>query len=212
MMYEGFFHDFYGFDSDVDQSNEWRRIETDWLLSAQQLVEELDSITNNTSLVLAFELTDTTPHKVLLFVGDAQVGNWMSWQHLDDSGPGEKIDIDDLLTRTVFYKVGHHGSRNATLKEHGLERMTNSDLVAIIPVDKKWANNEKRKWEHPAEKLLAQLETSTRGRILRSDKIPQNGKKPENPGMLDQQNWKAFTDEIELENSDDPLWIQFTVK
>ena len=27
----------------------------------------------------------------------------------------------DLLHRTIFYKVGHHGSHNATLRERGLE-------------------------------------------------------------------------------------------
>jgi len=39
----------------------------------------LQSATNNTSLVLAIELEDGD---VMLFAGDAQVGNWLSWQDL----------------------------------------------------------------------------------------------------------------------------------
>jgi len=40
----------------------------------------------------------------------------------------------DLLGRTIFYKVGHHGSHNATLREQGLEQMKNL-RTAVIPVD-----------------------------------------------------------------------------
>jgi hypothetical protein len=56
----------------------WRRIDNDWLMSAGQLALQVDNAVNNTSLVLAFELIES--RKVLLFVGDAQVGNWKSWQ------------------------------------------------------------------------------------------------------------------------------------
>ena len=43
---------------------------------------------------------------------------------------------DDLLARAVFYKVGHHGSHNATLLQ-AFEKMNHPDLTALIPVDKK---------------------------------------------------------------------------
>jgi hypothetical protein len=52
---------------------EWRRIDHDWLASAGQLALDLNSYTNNTSLVLAFELGPRG--KVLLFAADAQRGN-----------------------------------------------------------------------------------------------------------------------------------------
>jgi hypothetical protein len=42
------------------------------------------------------------------------------------------------LKRTNFYKVGHHGSHNATLKEHGVDQM-DALKAAIIPVDEKEA-------------------------------------------------------------------------
>ena len=59
----------------------WRRVDDDWLGYAGQLALQLDSDTNNTSLVLAFELSGGGD--VLLFPGDAQVGNWLSWESLE---------------------------------------------------------------------------------------------------------------------------------
>ena len=55
----------------------WRRIDDNWLSVADNLALQLDSDTNNTSLALAIELSPGG--KVLLFPGDAQVGNWLSW-------------------------------------------------------------------------------------------------------------------------------------
>jgi hypothetical protein len=55
-----------------------RRIDNDWLWAgAQRLALKMDSYTNNSSLVLAFELPNSK--QVLLFPADAQAGNWLSW-------------------------------------------------------------------------------------------------------------------------------------
>ncbi|MDX6399891.1 MAG: hypothetical protein QOF27_497 [Gaiellaceae bacterium] len=56
------------------KGNAWRRIDHDWLGYAGALALQLDSDTNNTSLVLAFELT--SGGDVVLFPGDAhgQIG------------------------------------------------------------------------------------------------------------------------------------------
>jgi Metallo-beta-lactamase superfamily len=118
--------------------NTWRNIDYDWLAVGERLALQLDSATNNTSLVLAFEFIDSGD--VMLFVGDAQAGNWRSWGALsfevkDADGVKQTVTAADLLARTIFYKVGHHGSHNATLKEKGLERMTSNRLAAVIPVD-----------------------------------------------------------------------------
>ena len=124
-----------------DEPNQaWRRIDYDWLSAFGQLALDLDSDTNNTSLVLAFEFGKTG--EVLLFVGDAQVGNWQSWATLKFTVPGraKPMPAHDLLARTVFYKVGHHCSHNATLKKGGLELMNRDDLVAFIPLDKETAS------------------------------------------------------------------------
>jgi hypothetical protein len=72
-----------------------------------------------------------------------------------------------LLERAVLYKVGHHGSHNATLRELGLEMMTSDELVAMIPVDQEFAG--KKKWNMPFDPLLRRLKEKTRGRVIRSD-------------------------------------------
>ncbi|HBZ56403.1 MAG TPA: hypothetical protein DEO88_13435, partial [Syntrophobacteraceae bacterium] len=109
---EAFFQQTYFMEADL-----WRQIELDWLWTAERLALQLDSDTNNTSLVLAIELV--SDGKVLLFPGDAQVGNWLSWQELEwtvrnPHGELEKVKAEGLLKQTVLYKVGHHASHNAT--------------------------------------------------------------------------------------------------
>ena len=148
--------------NEVDQS--WRRIDHDWLGVSADLAMQLDDRTNNSSLVLAFEFLDTK--RVMLFVGDAQVGNWLSWQNV--SWANDDTTIPDLLARTIFYKVGHHGSQNATLKQHGLELMTSPDLSAFIPTNEKDAL--KVKWgEMPFKTILEDLEKRTSQRVIRAD-------------------------------------------
>jgi hypothetical protein len=150
-----------------DEANAWRRIDTDWLLSSARLALQLNDATNNTSLVLAFELADG---RVLLFPADAQIGSWKSWLSVAFKPAGEAqapVTPRDLLQRTVFYKVGHHGSENATRKEEGLEAMTDRRLVAAIPVDQEFAST--RRWRMPAAPLLKRLTERARGRVLRAD-------------------------------------------
>jgi hypothetical protein len=68
------------------------------------IVRALDKVMNNTSLILLFEVNETR----LLFPGDAQIENW--------SYALSKPAIRQLLSKVNVYKVGHHGSRNATPK------------------------------------------------------------------------------------------------
>jgi hypothetical protein len=67
------------------------------------IVRALDKQLNNTSLILLFE----TEGKKLLFPGDAQIENW---NYALASPMAALLDGVDL------YKVGHHGSLNATPK------------------------------------------------------------------------------------------------
>lgn len=208
-----FFKEHYGFTQETEHGSEWRRIDIDWLAAAEQLALDINSKTNNTSLVLAIELTETEPRKVLLFAADAQVGNWLSWHELSWPGEeqdGERVTVTDLLERTVLYKVGHHGSQNATLSQKGLEMMKSKELVALIPVDQKWAN-EKMGWKHPAENLLSRIETKTRGRIIRTDDIPAGDKPPGKPNEAEESEWQAFTRQLDWDRSPNRLWIQYTV-
>jgi hypothetical protein len=161
-----------GLESYFDELHHWRSIDQDWLGAAEALALRADHLTNNTSLVLAFELPGE--RGVLLFAGDAQVGNWLSWDEIpawipiDDARPSQpKPDISDLLERTVFYKVGHHGSHNATLKEKGLERMgADGRLTAFVPVSTPVARKLKRWQQMPLDALLEAMSTRTRRRVV----------------------------------------------
>lgn len=166
-----FFENFY-VGGTTDQS--WRRIDGDWLEGARDLALKLDNATNNTSLVLALELEATG--KVLLFAADAQVGSWLSWMDLAWDAGGRRVTVPDLLRRTVFLKVGHHGSHNATLRQKGLETMA-EDLVAFIPTDEEMAR--KVGWGRmPLPSLVEALGSRTGGRVVRADRDFSAGASP----------------------------------
>ena len=76
------------------------------LASLQRIVRTVDDALNNTSLILVFEVGD----RRLLFPGDAQIENWSYplREALEEKERAELLGAIDL------YKVGHHGSRNAT--------------------------------------------------------------------------------------------------
>jgi beta-lactamase superfamily II metal-dependent hydrolase len=152
------------------KKNAWRTIDDEWLDQAERLSLYLDTYTNNSSLVLAFELVDSG--KVLLFVGDAQTGNWLSWEDIkwdkDKVKPGFTLDF--LLNNTVLYKVGHHCSHNATLKEYLDDKIIHKDLVAMIPVDRTDPNITKNNgWKMPAVNLYKKLKENTQNRVLVMD-------------------------------------------
>lgn len=73
-----------------------------------ELVRALDTALNNTSLILLFEAGG----KKLLFPGDAQIENWS--YALDQAKARPRLRA--LLEQVDIYKVGHHGSLNATPK------------------------------------------------------------------------------------------------
>jgi hypothetical protein len=142
----------------------WRRIDTDWLGGSTEMALQLDSLTNNTSLVLAIEVPDG---EVLLFAADAQVGNWLSWQDRVWTVNGKTVTGPDLLGRAILYKVGHHGSHNATLREKGLEQMKNL-RIAMLPVDHAMAV--KKRWgKMPLEELTKALADKAKDGVLRVD-------------------------------------------
>jgi beta-lactamase superfamily II metal-dependent hydrolase len=67
-----------------------------------ELVRSLDRAMNNTSLILLFQIGDFA----MLFPGDAQIENW--------SFALRQEKYQKLLAGVSVYKVGHHGSLNAT--------------------------------------------------------------------------------------------------
>ena len=142
----------------------WRSIDAPWLGGSEELALQLDNMTNNTTFVLAIELHGGD---VLLFVADAQVGNWLSWQDLSWTVDGKTVSGPDLLRRSIFYKVGHHGSYNATLREKGLDMMSNLQM-AFIPVDHEMAV--KKRWGRmPLPDIVSELQKKTNDRVFRID-------------------------------------------
>lgn len=79
-----------------------RRLRKDRGEQLLSIVRSLDYAMNNTSLILLFEVGD----KKLLFPGDAQYENWMYALGQDW--------VKKLLEGVDVYKVGHHGSLNAS--------------------------------------------------------------------------------------------------
>lgn len=189
---------------------DWRRIDGDWLQSAASLALQLDGSINNTSLVLAFELVESG--KVLLFVGDAELENWKSWQDLEFEVPEagdatRKVTARELLERTVFYKVGHHGSGNATLRA-AFERMASPELVAAVSTDEFFARD-KKGWEMPAARLRPQLHARARGRVVYATPTVAAIVEPED-GVLSAADWKRFESAVGGGNPGD-LFVDYRI-
>lgn len=81
----------------------------------------LEKAVNGTSLMLMFRIGSTH----LLFPGDAQWGTWR--EALNNQRHRA------LLAKTAFYKIGHHGSHNATPPEY-VEEVLGDDFWAMASV------------------------------------------------------------------------------
>jgi hypothetical protein len=82
------------------------RLQGPQLRSLLRIVTALDHAMNNTSVILLIQAGD----RRLLFCGDAQIENW----EYALTVAGDSRQVLDLLRGVDLYKVGHHGSRNAT--------------------------------------------------------------------------------------------------
>ncbi len=85
------------------------RVRKQQVTSLLRIVRWLDDVMNNTSVVLLIKAGD----RRLLFPGDAQ---FESWKWITQASPDAARNRKDLA-RVDLYKVGHHGSRNATPKQ-----------------------------------------------------------------------------------------------
>ncbi len=133
---------------------------------AQQLlglVRTVDDAMNNTSLILLFEIGD----KLLLFPGDAQIENWE--YVLKEAGDG----FADRLKDVILYKVGHHGSLNATPKTLWNNfRLKRKGLHAIVST-KPGKHGGKRKvgTEVPRKTLIEALEKLGKNRFFNTNDL-----------------------------------------
>lgn len=135
------------------------------LLSA---VKQLDAFLNNQSLVVLFRYKG----KKLLFAGDAQGGNWEYWLYegaQPTTTPSDKIGKEGVtvLGDLAFYKVGHHGSTNAT-PIAAVENM-NSGFAAMCSTQEDSFGSVQNNSEVPRKPLLDAL--ASKCALVRSDQI-----------------------------------------
>jgi hypothetical protein len=116
-----------------------------------QIVRDLDTAMNNTSVILLFEVGGTK----LLFPGDAQIENW--------SYALQQPQFQDLLKDVLVYKVGHHGSLNATPKslwalfDRKRGRETPGRLQTVLSTKPGKHGNVQSNTEVPRRTLVAEL-------------------------------------------------------
>ncbi|HUS00266.1 MAG TPA: hypothetical protein VMY77_00980 [Chitinophagaceae bacterium] len=192
----------------INPSMTWRRIDHDWLSELGRVSLHMDTLTNNSSLVLAFELVISK--KVVLFVGDAQIGNWKSW--FDIAFEDSEVEARELLSRTVFYKAGHHSSHNATLLE-SLDLMNDKELVIMIPINKEVS--EKMNFAMLKPGMMAGYNRKSKGRVLRSDTIFHDAGTSNKFKFKFAKQDKDFTPkliQVKDEDKSSHLFIEYTVK
>jgi len=150
-----------------------------------------DKTLNNQSLVVLF----TFAGKNLLFAGDAQWGNWENFLYGGAFGTPGHTEMTktatEILGKIDFYKVGHHGSRNATPKDAvaamrlGCVGMCSTQICAYNEV--------------PREPLLQALRDRMQDQLARSDQVsvsgaPANPKAGPVPTKFDGSNGTLFID------------------
>jgi beta-lactamase superfamily II metal-dependent hydrolase len=117
----------------------------------RELAATLEQAVNGTSLVLAFQIGS----KVLFFPGDAQ---WGTWSEILENDRWRR-----LLQTVDFYKVGHHGSHNATPTRF-VQELLPTGVKAMVPTD------DVATWPKiPKTELLAAL-TKKKIPFVRSDR------------------------------------------
>ena len=109
----------------------------------------IDRAVNNTSLIILIEVGN----QWLLFPGDAQWGSWNSALKNDE--------CRSLMKRTTFYKVGHHGSENATPKI-AVDEVFANGLISFF------STASVKQWPNVPRKPLVEA-IAKKGKIARSD-------------------------------------------
>ena len=129
-------------------------------------IKEVEHHLNNQSLVVLFQFQG----KNLLFVGDAQAGNWEYWMY--GGTPTKAPSLEDLsaegkqvLGNLDFYKVGHHGSTNAT-PITAVEAM-GGKFASMCSTQADTYGNPQKGTEVPRDPLMEAL--AKKSKLLRSD-------------------------------------------
>lgn len=132
----------------------------------------IDGTLNNQSLVVLF----TCRGKKLLFVGDAQWGNWAYWLYgkpVKGADPGLSAEARRILSSIDFYKVGHHGSTNATpipaVGALSMKCVAMCSTETGFPSAKRTYGSIDKQTEVPRIPLMEALEKQTGKKLVRSD-------------------------------------------
>lgn len=142
----------------------------------------LERAVNNTSLFFVLDVGALS----FLFPGDAQYG---AWEHVR-ANPAAKALIDDV----DFYKVGHHGSHNATPGRFATDDwMQRGD--AMVP----WGEVTIWKDKIPWPTLMTQLAHDGERRVILPDKVIDSEPSREEPKLTfdpDGRWWTELTYEV----------------
>lgn len=138
------------------------------LLAAK--ARQVDNTLNNQSVVVLF----TFQGKSLLFVGDAQWGNWENFLYGGKvSGNGHAViteRISSALKGLDFYKVGHHGSANATPID--VVTALKPGCVAMCSTEPGYYGSASAGTEVPRIPLIKALDAKTEHRLALSTEVP----------------------------------------
>ena len=136
--------------------------------------DAIDRTLNNQSLVILF----TCRGKRMLFVGDAQWGNWSYWLYgnaVRGVAPTLSETARAILSTLDFYKVGHHGSANATpapvVGALGAQCAAMCSTETGYPGPRRTYGNVDAKTEVPRIALMDALGARTQRKLVRSDWI-----------------------------------------
>lgn len=137
---------------------------------------QADNTINNQSLVVLFGFGG----KTMLFSGDAQWGNWENFLFGGALGSAGHTALSSasktILGKIDFYKVGHHGSTNATPID-ALNAMRDG-CVAMCSTQPGAYGSTANNSEVPRVPLLAALDKKTNHQIARSDQVAVPGAPP----------------------------------
>ena len=120
------------------------------LLAAASVLEQS---VNNTSLFFVLQIGELR----LLFPGDAQYG---AWEHVRDNP-----EAMELIRNVDFYKMGHHGSHNATPMKY-IEEQWLKPGDTMVP----WGLVELWKDTIPWQQLIDAL-TTKHHRVIKPDEV-----------------------------------------
>jgi hypothetical protein len=132
------------------------------LHSLLRLTRALDDAMNNTSVVLLFKAGD----RRMLFPGDAQIENW---SYALTAQTPEATALRVRLPEVDLYKVGHHGSRNATPRSLvGLWQGRKVQLTSVMST-MPGVHGKKKETAVPRETLTDAL--AALGQLRRTDEL-----------------------------------------